>query len=70
MGRPQAILLDSISNISLITASLTKSAVVGAMPSAEFTPVFSPTDWAKAADDKSTVAAANVAIDLLMTSPF
>jgi hypothetical protein len=30
--------------MSLIAASLTKSAVVGLMPSVEFTPVFSPTD--------------------------
>src|SRR3954467_4041107 len=40
--------LDWISNMSLIAASFTKSAVVGATPRTEFTPVFSPTDCASA----------------------
>ena len=39
---------DWISNMSLIAASFTKSAVVGATPKTEFTPVFSPTDCASA----------------------
>src|SRR3954447_23975063 len=43
-----ASLFDSTSNISEIATSLTKSAVVGLMPSAELTPVFSPADWASA----------------------
>jgi hypothetical protein len=34
--------------MSLIAASFTKSAVVGATPKTEFTPVFSPTDCASA----------------------
>jgi hypothetical protein len=33
--------------MSLVAASFTKSSVVGLMPSAELTPVFSPMDWAK-----------------------
>src|ERR1700720_1828738 len=41
-------LLDWISNISLDAASLTKSAVFGAMPRVEFTPLLSPTDCANA----------------------
>src|SRR6266480_321063 len=32
--------------MSLMAASFTKSSVVGVMPRVEFTPVFSPTDWA------------------------
>src|SRR3954469_24554338 len=40
--------LDWISNMSLIAASFTKSAVVGATPKTEFTPVFSPIDCASA----------------------
>src|SRR5437764_6493423 len=32
--------------MSLIAASFKKSAIVGLMPRAELTPVFSPTDWA------------------------
>ncbi len=41
-----ASLLNSISSMSLCAASVTKSWVLGAMPEAEFTPVFSGTDWA------------------------
>src|SRR6476661_5140053 len=41
-------LFDCSSNMSLIATSLTKSVVVGLMPSVELTPVFSPTDWARA----------------------
>jgi hypothetical protein len=37
-------LLDSISNMSLIRASFTKSGVVGPRPKAEFTPDFSAAD--------------------------
>jgi hypothetical protein len=32
--------------MSLVAASLMKSAVLGAMPSAELTPIFSAADWA------------------------
>src|ERR1700690_3093901 len=42
--------------MSLVAASFTKSAVVGATPRAEFTPVFSPIDWANAGDDSRTSA--------------
>src|SRR3954470_6165639 len=42
--------------MSLIAASLMKSAVVGLTPSAEFTPVFSPTDWASAGVASKTSA--------------
>ncbi|MGT2437512.1 hypothetical protein ACU4GH_18630 [Bradyrhizobium betae] len=44
--------------MSLIATSLTKSAVEGATPSAELTPVFSPSDWASAGPAKSTQARA------------
>src|SRR3569623_878739 len=58
--------------MSLVAASLTKSAVVGAMPSVELTPVFSLTDWAKAAEDTMQVATARMAkcfMRLLPVSP-
>src|ERR1700677_2855435 len=42
--------------MSLVAASFTKSAVVGATPRTEFTPVFSPIDWANAGDDSRTSA--------------
>src|ERR1700734_2066631 len=42
--------------MSLVAASFTKSAVVGATPRAEFTPVFSPIDWANAGVDSRTSA--------------
>src|SRR5258708_33630712 len=41
-------LAAAISVMSLMAASLTKSAGVGLMPSVALTPGFSPTDWAKA----------------------
>src|SRR3954451_10189156 len=56
LPRSLAISLDWISNMSLIAASLTKSAVAGLMPRAEFTPVFSPTDWASAGVARRTSA--------------
>src|SRR6185369_16944829 len=45
--------------MSLVAASLMKSSVLGAMPSAELTPVCSPTDWAKAAELKAVKSAAD-----------
>jgi hypothetical protein len=44
--RSTASWLDLISNISLTATQVTKSAVVGETPTAEFTPVFSPTPLA------------------------
>jgi len=54
-----AILAASISSMSLVAASLMKSSVLGAMPSAELTPVCSPTDCAKAAELKAVTSAAD-----------
>jgi hypothetical protein len=53
-------LLDSISNISLVAASCTKSAVFGATPISELTPVFSAADWAM------TGPASEIAIEAMM----
>jgi hypothetical protein len=53
-----AILAASTSSMSLIAASLMKSSVLGAVPSAELTPVCSPTDCAKAAELKTVTSAA------------
>jgi len=58
-----AILAAASSSMSLLAASVTKSCVVGLMPSVELTPVFSPMDWAcargaskiSAADDKANL---------------
>jgi hypothetical protein len=48
-----------ISSMSLVAASLMKSSVLGAMPSAELTPVCSPTDCAKGAELKAVTSAAD-----------
>jgi hypothetical protein len=53
--------------MSLIAASFTKSTVVGLIPRVEFTPVFSPTDWAKADVEISSAAAAMVRVVLFMS---
>src|SRR4030081_1449457 len=53
-----ASLLDSISNMSLMATSFTKSGVEGLTPNAEFTPVRSVGDWALADPAINTQAAA------------
>src|SRR2546429_4715396 len=52
--------------MSLNATSLTKSAVVGLMPSAEFTPVVSPADCAKADVEIRSAAAAIVRVVIVM----
>jgi hypothetical protein len=52
----------AISAMSLVAASFTKSVVVGLMPSVEFTPVFSPTDCAKADVEIRNAAAVIVSV--------
>src|ERR1700709_1268265 len=52
--------------MSLIAASLMKSSVFGAMPSVEFTPVFSAADCANAAVDKKTVLRVMMASERFM----
>src|ERR1700722_19063761 len=59
-------LLDSISSMSLLAASVTKSWVDGLMPSVELTPVFSGTDWA-ATDVARSVAIAAAARNLCIS---
>jgi len=53
--------------MSLVAASFTKSAVVGLMPSVEFTPVFSLTDCASADVEISNAAAVIVSAVLFMS---
>src|SRR5439155_1765081 len=53
--------------MSLNATSLTKSAVVGLMPSAEFTPVVSPADCAKADVEIRSAAAAIVRVVIVMS---
>jgi hypothetical protein len=52
--------------MSLCAASVTKSWVEGVTPNSEFTPVFSPTDWARAGGAilKHKIAIANVLMEV------
>src|ERR1700751_126803 len=54
--------------MSLVAASLMKSSVLGAMPSAELTPVCSPIDCAKAAKLSAVTSAAD-RISFFITAP-
>jgi hypothetical protein len=56
--------------MSLIAASLTKSAVVGLIPSVEFTPVFSATVSAKADVEINSVATVIVNVVFFMSRIF
>jgi hypothetical protein len=56
--------------MSLVAASLTKSYVVGLMPSAELTPVFSPMDWTDAAAAARGVATAAEMASLFICASF
>ena len=63
-----ASVLDWISNMSLWAASVTKSAVCGATPKTEFTPDFSPIDWANAGPlSNKTDAAINEVIRMAIS---
>ena len=55
-------LLDSISSMSLLAASVTKSWVDGLMPRVELTPIFSGTDCATTgvAKERATTAVARI----------
>jgi hypothetical protein len=52
--------------MSLVAASLTKSAVAGLISSAELIPVFSPTYWASTGALARTAAAATEIANFLM----